>query len=111
MGATLSAEQDVQIEDALHELRPQVAVRRSWGGFGLLRRVRGIPASGAGPGALGQHLVTPRRTWREHAVVGLQLHSRRGHEGGETLEEHEGVELDVRGAVAPGAAELIAHAT
>ena len=32
MGAALSAEQDVQTEDAAHELCPQVSVRRSLSG-------------------------------------------------------------------------------
>ena len=57
--------------------------------------------AGGGPGSPRHHRVTPRRTRREHAVVGLGLHPRRGHERRETLEEHQGLELDVRGAVAP----------
>ena len=50
------------------------------------------------------------RTLQLHHVVGLQVHTRWGHEGRETLEEHQRLEHHVRCAVAPGPAQLIVHA-
>jgi len=91
----------IQAKNAPHQLGPQVPVRRSRGDSGFLFRGRSIFVAGTGPSDLGHQLVTPRSTRREHAVVGLQLHTRRGHEGRETLEEHEELAHHVRRAVAP----------
>lgn len=83
--ATHVATQDVQPEDAAHEFRSQVAMGRARGGAGGVRGAR--KARGVGPGPLGDDVVTPGRRRGQHAVIGLQMRSRRGHESGETLEK------------------------
>ncbi len=63
-------------------------------------------AAGALGGGNRDDEIAPGGGWRKHAVIGELVLARTGHERGEPFQEDEGLEDDVRRAVAPGVAEL-----
>ena len=95
--AAAAAALEVDGEHALESLRPvhgDVPGRRSLG--------RGCVAVRAPASARRGDRGAQRRMRGEDAVVPRQVHPRRGHEGGETGDEVQGLEQDVGGAVAVG---------
>ena len=67
--ATHATTQDVEPEDAPHELGPEVAVGRAPGGCGGACRAR--LTSGLRAVRSGNDVVTPGRSGGQHAVIGL----------------------------------------
>jgi hypothetical protein len=95
---TIGAAQNINGEDALHQLCPGVTA--VGGSVAFVSRT----AKGSWTG---YDAVSPSRGGREHAVIRDEVRSRPWNEGGQTLEEDERFEYHVRSAIPPRPSETI----
>jgi hypothetical protein len=86
--AAVLADQDVDVEHALHQLRPARGARGVLRAAWLATRLTLELAVGLlFDGRLGDHVLAPRRRRREHAVVREKMHARAWNQRGQALEE------------------------
>ena len=94
--ATAGPGEDSEIERTVHQRRPGPGVGGD-GGVGLAREGGSV----WGGAAIADDLGAPARARGEDAVVEKQVHRGTGDEGRQLLEEFDGLEEEVGGAVAP----------
>ena len=99
--ATAGTSEDIEGEHAVHQRRPGPGAREDGSaGAGL----EGVAVRGRA--AVGDDLRAPARTRAEDAVIQEQVHRGPGNEGRQLLQEFDGLEEEVRRAIAPDRLEF-----